>query len=143
MKKIDKINSIKKANLLLENRRLIKEGAIDGKFAIKQSIKNAIYKILQNEGIEGRYHDEYWAGISKLTSTLDKYGIDNDLVDSKYAHIPDLHTQLPNMKVYNFVLNVTDKSGVTQTIPLKVTCSFVGRTGTMEDNVYEVTYYMP
>jgi hypothetical protein len=117
------------------------ESSIDNKFSNKNSILNALYKILKNENIEGRYTDEHWAGISKLTDAFKKYNIDYDLVDAKYEHKNDYKTQLPNSKVYTYMINVMDKNGKQHELPLRVTCAFVGRTGTMADEIYELTYY--
>ena len=117
------------------------DNSIDGKFSNKNSIVNALYKILKNENVEGRYTDEHWAGISKLNDVFNKYNINYDLVDAKYEHNSDFKTQLPNSKVYTYMINVMDKNGKQHQLPLRVTCAFVGRTGTMADEIYELTYY--
>ena len=142
MRKIDKIKNIKKFNILLEKRvLLIKEGFGD-KFSNKRQIANAINNILSQEKIEGRYTDEHWSGISKLTSVLNKYGIEYNLESANYGHNnTEFKTELPNYKVYLFNISVTDKMGKTHILPLRVTCAFVGKTGTMTDGVYELTYY--
>ena len=141
MRTRDKINHIKKANMLSESRTsLIKEG-IDNKYSDKKTIVNAIYKIFKEEGVEGRYTDEHWGGVNKLTSVFKKYGIDYDLESSKYEHNDGINSQLPNAKVFVFSVKVMDKMGKTHILPLKVSCAFVGKTGTMTDGTYELTYY--
>jgi hypothetical protein len=117
------------------------DNSIDNKFSNKNSIVNALYKILKNANVEGRYTDEHWAGISKLNDVFNKYNINYDLVDAKYEHNSDFKTQLPNSKVYTYMIKVMDKNGKEHQLPLRVTCAFVGRTGTMADEIYELTYY--
>jgi hypothetical protein len=141
MRTRDKINHIKKANAILDLRvNLIKEG-IDNKYSNKKQIANAILTILKEEKIEGRYTDEHWGAINKLTSVLNKYGIDYDLESANYGHNTEFKTELPNYKVYVFNISVMDKMGKTHILPLRVTCAFVGNTGTMTDGTYELTYY--
>jgi hypothetical protein len=48
---------------------------------------------------------------------------------------------MPTRKVFYYEISVRDKKGNIIIIPFKVTCSFVGKTGTMEDDVYELIYY--
>ena len=141
MRTRDKINHIKKANAILDLRvSLIKEG-IDNKYSNKKQIANAINNILTQENIEGRYTDEHWGAINKLTSVLKKYGIDYDLESANYGHDTEFPTKLPNHKIYLFNISVMDKMGKTHILPLRVTCAFVGNTGTMADGTYELTYY--
>lgn len=143
MRKSDKLENIKRVNLLNEQRTaMVKEGALDNKFSSKRTIIDNIYNILKADGVEGRYKDEYWLGVTKLKEVLAKYGIDYDLVDAKYEHQQDANTQLPNSKIYVFNLTVMDKMGKQHVLPLKVSCAFIGRTGTMEDTEYELTYYI-
>jgi len=141
MRKTDKIKNIKKVNILLEKRVLLIKEAFGDKFSNKRQIANAINNILSQEKIEGRYTDEHWGGISKLTSVFNKYGIDYSLESANYGHDTEFKTELPNYKVYIFNVSVTDKMGKTHILPLRVTCAFVGKTGTMTDGVYELTYY--
>ena len=119
---------------------LIKEG-IDNKYSNKKQIANAINNILTQENVEGRYTDEHWGAINKLTSVLKKYGIDYDLESANYGHDTEFPTKLPNHKIYLFNISVMDKMGKTHILPLRVTCAFVGNTGTMADGTYELTYY--
>ncbi len=115
---------------------------INGKYRTKEAIKNAIYKVLAAEKIEGRYADEDWSGIKKLQMALNNNNIPFELLDAEYnghGEIPD--SSLPTRKVYRFKLDVRDKEGKNIILYLKVTCAFVGRTGTMADKEYEITYY--
>lgn len=143
MRKSDKLENIKRVNLLREQRTaMVKEGALDNKFSSKKTIIDNIYKILESESVQARYKDEYWLGVTKLKEVLAKYGIEYDLIDAKYEHQRDANTQLPNSKIYVFNLTVMDKMGKQHVLPLKVSCAFIGRTGTMEDTEYELTYYI-
>jgi hypothetical protein len=115
---------------------------INGKYKTKEAIKNALYNLFEKEKIEGRYSDDNWSGIEKLATTLKNNGIDYTMLGSEYqghGAIPD--SNLPNRKVYMFELNVRDKEGKFVPLQLKVTGAFVGRTGTMADKEYEITYY--
>lgn len=140
MRKKDKLFNLKNVNMLTEGRFLLKE-TIDGKYSNKKSIVNALFSILKIEKVEGRYRDEHWAGITKLYRALEAHGVEYDLVSANYEHIPDSGTKLPNMKVYIINVSVRDKMGKEYVIPMKVTCAFVGTTGTSSDDVYELTYY--
>lgn len=116
---------------------------INAKLSSKQGIKNAIYKILEMNKVEGRYRDEGWRGVSRFKSSLEEVGAEVDLLRSNYeghGEIKD-HESMPTRKVYYYEISVRDKKGNMVTIPFKVTCAFVGKTGTMEDDVYELTYY--
>ncbi len=124
---------------------MLKIGVIsenDLKLGSKQSIINNLHKLLKKNNIEGRYHDEYWAGIKKLEKLLQEFGVDYELQDTPmyFKHI-DSNTNLPNGKRYKYNINFTDNKGKTYQIPLIVTCNFVGKHGTMEDDVYELNYY--
>jgi len=142
MRKSDKLKNIAKVNMNLNNRfNLLKEGAVDNKFSNKKTIVNALLNILNTEGVEGRYTDEHWEGINKLTNTFNKYGIEYELQSAKYEHNNDFKTNLPNIKIYVFNVTVMDKMGKQYILPLKVSCAFVGKTGTSEDTTYELTYY--
>jgi hypothetical protein len=144
MRKSDKKANMLKVNLLVENRNaLLKESVLDGKFGDKRGIAKAIYKLLEDSSVEGRYKDEYWLGVNKLRAVFVDNGIEIDLVSAKYEHNNSdvVNTQLPNSKVYVFEITVMDKVGREQKLPLRVMCAFVGSTGTMEDKVYELTYY--
>jgi hypothetical protein len=142
MRKTDKLKNIKKVNLLVESRiGILKESVIDNKYSNKSTIVNVLNKILKNENIEGRYTDEHWGGVTKLTDVFNKHGIDYDLEDTKYQHNNDFKSQLPNSKVYTYNINVMDNNGKQHILPLRVNCAFVGNTGTMTDKTYELTYY--
>lgn len=143
MRKSDKKANMQRVNLIMESKyNLLKEGTLDGKYSTKSAIVNALYNILKSEGIEGRYTDENWAGINKLTSALNNHGVDYDLITARYEHNnDDLNTRLPNSKLYIFDVKIMDKMGREVVLPLRVTCAFIGKTGTMEDPNYELTYY--
>ena len=115
---------------------------INGKYKTKEAIKSAIYSLLKKEKIEGRYSDDNWSGIKKLQDTLDNNAIKYELIGSEYqGHGLIPGSSLPNRKVYVFKLDVRDKEGKYIPLQLKVTGAFVGRTGTMADKEYEITYY--
>ena len=93
--------------------------------------------------VEGRYRDDSWDAVSRFKSVLEEVGAEVDLLRSNYeghGEVKD-HESMPTRKVYYYEISVRDKKGNMVTIPFKVTCSFVGKTGTMEDDVYELTYY--
>jgi hypothetical protein len=116
---------------------------INAKLSSKQGIKNAIYKILEMNKVEGRYRDEGWQGISKFKNSLEEVGAEVDLLRSNYeghGEVKD-YESMPTRKVFYYEISVRDKKGNMITLPFKVTCAFVGKTGTMEDDVYELTYY--
>lgn len=136
---IEKAKEIKSSNLN-ENKENIE---INTKLSTKQGIKNAIYKILEMNKIEGRYRDDSWDAVSRFKSVLEEVGAEVDLLRSNYeghGEVPG-YESLPTKKVYVYEISVRDKKGNMVTIPFKVTCAFVGKTGTMEDDVYELTYY--
>jgi hypothetical protein len=116
---------------------------INAKLSSKQGIKNAIYKILEMNKVEGRYRDEGWRGVSRFKSALEEVGAEVDLLRSNYEGHGEVtgYESMPTRKVYYYEISVRDKKGNMVTIPFKVTCAFVGKTGTMEDDVYELTYY--
>lgn len=116
--------------------------SMDGKYATKRAIVNAVYEALKKAGVEGVYSDDNWQGIKKLTSALAEAGIDFSLQASNYAGHNSAYSEssLPTKKVYKFSLKVKDRSGKDVHLPLKVNCAFVGKTGTMEDDRYELTY---
>jgi len=116
---------------------------INAKLSSKEGIKNAIYKILEVEKVEGRYHDENWEGVSKFKNALTEVGADVELVNSGYKGHGTVegYESMPTKKVYVFNIMVRDKKGNMISIPFQVTCAFVGKTGTMIDDVYELTYY--
>jgi hypothetical protein len=95
---------------------------INGKYKTKEAIKTAIYNLLKKENVEGRYSDENWEGINSGQGEVE-------------------NSSLPTRKVYRFELSPRDKEGKVVPLYLKVTCAFVGRTGTMADSQYEITYY--
>jgi len=117
--------------------------SMNGKYKTKDAIKNAIYNVLKIENVEGRYNDENWAGITKLKEALSKHGIDYNLRGAAYKGQGDIKdSSLPTRKIYIFDLEVRDKEGKVISLPLQVTCAFVGKTGTMADSNYELTYYL-
>jgi hypothetical protein len=136
---IEKAKEIKSSNLN-ENKENIE---INAKLSTKQGIKNAIYKILEMNKIEGRYRDDSWDAVSRFKSVLEEVGAEVDLLRSNYEGHGEVtgYESMPTRKVYYYEISVRDKKGNMVTIPFKVTCAFVGKTGTMEDDVYELTYY--
>lgn len=115
---------------------------INGKYSTKNAIKKAIYDILANGQVEGRYADDNWHGIQKLLHTLHDNNIDTELEGAAYAgHGSVEGTNLPTRKVYKYILNVRDKEGKNVPLNLIVNCIFVGQTGTMVDKQYELTFY--
>jgi hypothetical protein len=136
---IAKAKEIKSSNLN-ENKENIE---INAKLSTKQGIKNAIYKILEMNKIEGRYRDDSWDAVSRFKSALEEVGAEVDLLRSNYEGHGEVtgYESLPTRKVYVYEISIRDKKGNMVTIPFKVTCAFVGKTGTMEDDVYELTYY--
>ena len=117
--------------------------SMNGKYRTKESIKNAIYKTLEQEKVEGRYSDENWSGVKKLKDALEKHGIDYKLRGAAYKGQGDIKdSSLPTRKIYIFDIEVRDKEGKVISLPLQVTCAFVGKTGTMADPNYELTYYL-
>ncbi len=116
--------------------------SINGKFKTKEAIKTAIYKIFKKHNIEGRYEDDNWKGIQKLQMALNHNDIQFSLLDANYeGHGESLGSSLPARKVYRFEIHVRDRDGKNIILYLKVTCAFVGKTGTMADKEYELTYY--
>jgi len=116
---------------------------INAKLSSKQGIKNAIFKILEIKKVKGLYEDKNWEGVSNFINSLEEVGAEVVLVESNlegYGKVPG-YESLPTKKVYVFEISVRDKKGNVVTIPFKVTCAFVGETGTMSDGVYELTYY--
>ena len=135
---IEKAKEIKAQNLNENN-----DISINTKLSSKEGIKNAIYKLLEINKVEGRYRDDSWEGVNKFVDTLTKVGAEVDLLRSNYeghGEVKD-YESMPTRKVYIYEVSVRDKKGNMVTIPFKVTCTFVGKTGTMEDDVYELTYY--
>lgn len=117
--------------------------AINAKLSSKKAVLNALYRLLQISKVEGRYRDDSWDGVRKFTNTLEEVGAEVDLLRSNYEGHGEVEgfESLPTRKIYIFEVSVRDKKGKVLTIPFKVTCAFVGQTGTMEDDVYELTYY--
>ena len=115
---------------------------INGKYKTKNAIKNAIYKVLSDEKIEGRYTDENWDGIKKLQMALNNHDIQYDFIRAEYTgHGESSGSSLPTKKIYEYKLYVRDNEGKNIEFYLRVTCAFVGKTGTMADSQYELTYY--
>jgi hypothetical protein len=116
--------------------------AINGKYRTATAIKNAIYNVLKNANVEGRYDDENWVGVQYLQRVLRDNGVEYDLLDASYMGHGEVNgSNLPTRKVYRFELTARDKEGKNVPLYLKVTCAFVGKTGTMADGEYELTYY--
>ena len=117
--------------------------SINTKLSTKDSIKNALYKILKVENVEGRYTDDHWQGVRNFTTALEEVGASVDLVKSGYDGKGEVsgYESMPTRKIYIYDVSVRNKNGQVITIPFKITCAFVGRTGTMEDEIYELTYY--
>jgi hypothetical protein len=108
---------------------------INAKLSSKQGIKNAIYKILEMNKVEGSYVYKNQEGVDKFVNALTKVGAEVDLIRS--------HSEGRSKKVYLYDISVRDKKGIMVTIPFQVTCSFVESEDTAEDNVleYKLTYY--
>lgn len=116
--------------------------AINGKYKTVDGIKSAIYNILKKEKIEGRYADENWSAIQKLQMALNNNGLQFELLDADYeGHGEVNNSNLPTRKVYRFKIDVRNKEGKNVPLYLKVICNFVGKTGTMADREYELTFY--
>lgn len=129
---------INEFNKIYDKIKIITESELRG--SDKRSIINSLYKILNSNKIEGRYTDEHWEGPRRLERLLSRY-VQYELAEPpQYYHNKDFQTQLPNGKRYVYNLTVTDNKGKTHIIPLQVMCAFVGKTGTMEDGTYELTY---
>ena len=135
-----------KKTILKENEEALPSAetstSIDGKYATKRAIVNAVYDVLKKAEVEGRYHDDNWQGIKRLANALADAGIDYSLQKSNYAGHNSMYSDssLPTRKEYKYFLKIKDRGGKEVHLPLKVTCAFVGETGTMEDDVYELTY---
>lgn len=135
---IEKAKEIKTQNLN-ENNNI----SINTKLSSKQGIKNAIYKVLEINKVEGRYRDEGWQGVKKFTDSLSEVGAEVELLRNNYEGHGEVkgYESMPTRKIFYYEISVRDKKGNIVTIPFKVTCAFVGSTGTMQDDVYELTYY--
>jgi hypothetical protein len=140
--KAEKAKAEKAKEIKTQNLNEVKDISINTKLSSKQGIKNAIYKVLEIDKVEGRYRDENWNGVSKFTNSLKEVGAEVDLLRSNYEGHGEVigHESMPTRKVFIFEVSVRDKKGNVVTIPFKVTCAFVGKTGTMSDDVYELTY---
>lgn len=115
---------------------------INGKYKTKTAIQNAIYNVLKQASVEGNYKDDNWSGIQKLLTTLQENGIEVDTAQADYTGHGEIEgSSLPTRKVYRYELKAIDKQGNPIKMNLKVTCCFVGKTGTMVDKEYEITYY--
>ena len=116
---------------------------INGKFRRPDAIKIAIQKVMTHAGIEGKYNDENWTGVLKLQEVLKDNDISFHQVDTpKYSGEGEAKgSNLPTRKIYNFELNVRNKDGKSIPLFLKVICTFIGKTGTMADSQYELTYH--
>lgn len=116
--------------------------AINGKYRTKAALQNAIYKVLKQDGVEGRYADDNWTGIQKLLYTLHSNGVETSTNKADYEGHGEVEgSVLPTRKVYRYELSARDKDGNPVKMNFKVTCSFVGKTGTMVDKQYELLYY--
>lgn len=140
------LRSLIRRAILKENLGYLDTGetvpSIDGKYSSKKSIIDAVYNVLKKAKVEGIYRDDNWQGVKLLTNALADAGIDFSLQKSNYAGHNSLYSEssLPTKKIYVYFLEVKTKEGKEVHLPLKVTCAFVGRTGTMEDDEYELTY---
>ena len=136
---IKKAKEIKAQNLNENN-----DISINTKLSSKEGIKNAIYKLLEINKVEGRYRDESWEGVNKFVKTLTEVGAKVDLLRSNYEGHGEVqgYESMPTRKIYIYEVSVRDKKGKVVTIPFEVTCAFVGETGTKTkgDKDYELTY---
>ena len=117
---------------------------INAKLSSKQGIKNAIYKILEMKKVGDIYRDKGWGGITKFVDTLREVGAEVDLLRSNYeghGEVKGDYEVMPTRKVFYYEISARNDKGIVVKIPFKVTCAFVGKTGTMDDDVYELTYY--
>lgn len=115
---------------------------INGKYKTRNAIKTAIYNAFIKNKVEGVYSDENWSGIKKLESVLEDNDIPFSIIGSEYiGHKKISSSTLPTKKIYQFGLSVRDKEGKNIPLELRITCCFVGKTGTMADSQYELTYY--
>lgn len=120
----------------------INKPSINGKFKTTNAIKSSIYQILEKNKVEGRYTDDNWQGVSKLKNVLAEYDVTFELVDAGYSGNHEVEgSPLPTKKIYRFKLEIRNKEGKNIELFLKVTCAFIGKTGTMTDDTYELTYY--
>ncbi len=120
----------------------INKPLINGKYRTKDAIKKALYNLLDKENVEGRYSDENWNGVKKLQAILNNNDVPFETIDADYeGHGEAQGSSLPTKKVYRISLTPRDKEGKSVQLYLKVTCAFVGKTGTMADSQYELTYY--
>lgn len=116
--------------------------AINGKYKTTVAIKNAIYNVLVQNKVQGIYSDNNWEGIQKLHRILNENGIQFQTLDAEYSGHGEVHdSNLPTKKIYRLQLDIRSKEGKNIPLYLKVTCAFVGKTGTMADSEYEITYY--
>jgi hypothetical protein len=116
--------------------------AVNGKYKTKSAIQSAVYKLLAQDKIEGRYADENWSGIQKMLYVLHSNGVETEGLGAEYeGHGESQGSNLPTRKVYKYKLTARDKEGKNVPMNLKVTCAFIGNTGTMVDKQYELTYY--
>lgn len=107
----------------------------------KKAIINNLYRMLKNSGVERIYNDpEGWVGPKTLQKKLEEWGLDVNLMKGEYYH-RDFQSQMPNGKRFLYNVSFTDNVGKMHTIPLIATCAFVGKTGTSDDEKYELTYY--
>jgi hypothetical protein len=130
---------INKFNEVYNKIKIISEN--DLKHVSKKTMINNLYKLLETNKIQNIYTDEYWQGVRKLEKLLREFGVEYELQSANYYRLKDSTSQLPNGKKYTFDISFTDNEQKTHHVPLIVNCAFVGKTGTMEDNKYELTYY--
>ena len=120
----------------------INKPLINGKYRTKDAIKKALYNLLDKENVEGIYSDENWSGVKKLQTILSNNDVPFQTIDADYeGHGEAQDSSLPTKKVYRISLTPRDKEGKSVQLYLKVTSAFVGKTGTMADSQYELTYY--
>lgn len=114
---------------------------VNGKYKTIDAITTAITNLFTKEGIEGTYADKNWVGVQKLQNLLHNNSIKFEQLDVAYEGHGEVEgSSLPTKKVYRIRLDVRDKEGKNIPLYLKVTCQFSGKTGTMADKEYQLTY---
>lgn len=114
---------------------------ISGKFRTKNEIQNAVFTLLKANCVENIYHDDNWLGVDKIFNLLESNGISCEVLDSSYADQGESKiSSLPTKKIYRVSLQVRDREGKNVELFLKILCSFIGKTGTMADKAYRITF---
>lgn len=115
--------------------------SFNGKYKTKEDIESAISKLLSQYEIEGEYADVNWNSIKNMQTILKNNGIEYSLLSADFAGQGEAkNSDLPTKKIYRFELSVRDKEGKNILLFFKVTCSFVGKSGTIADKEYNLTY---